>query len=498
MKNSTEQSYIVFLNNPSVDDFKNIANFVASSTGKPFFSDVVLFAANINGDDPENSELFYNDEVRNILENNLDAVWYLQGKGIKVQLSFLGNHQNAGWSANMSDSACVSLAKKMVNDINKFNLDGINIDDEYSLQSGNVNSFYRLLLAIRENSHIDDMKLTKALWNDPEFFQGETNVAPVLTEGYEMSYSGNVHSLDAYVQYGMDKSDLFMGVSPQYTPASKVRRICDSVIENGYSGVMVWAPNTFLSIKQSEEYYSEIIKSRDGDDASVIYVEKIFKLLLEAETYTQADGESLNSVWAILKDADGVPISDEIIFFSVTGNAIFTGSGSNRTEVMTDSKGYARASLTSTTAEDVVVLVEHYSSGGVLNGKSTVWFTEVGTYSFVITLPEKISVGNLENYPDLIWSGYRNDKDNVMSVKNFYVDVNPDIKGTFMFLLDPNTNDRVDIQYSGPGNTEVHASQLYFKLQAIGGVGEHRLKFAITYPDNSIETFYRNIRIINR
>jgi len=43
---------IAFLNNPSPSDVANIGKYVVNTTNKPFFTDVVLFAANINGTDP--------------------------------------------------------------------------------------------------------------------------------------------------------------------------------------------------------------------------------------------------------------------------------------------------------------------------------------------------------------------------------------------------------------------------------------------------------------
>ena len=58
----------------------------------------------------------------------------------------------------MTKSACNSLAGKMVDDILRFGLDGINIDDEYSLQSGNTQSFFWILQAIHDNSKFNGKK----------------------------------------------------------------------------------------------------------------------------------------------------------------------------------------------------------------------------------------------------------------------------------------------------------------------------------------------------
>src|SRR5688572_29749516 len=122
---------VVFLNNPSPQDVSNVGRFIVKGTGKPFFSDLVLFAANINGSTPNTPVLFYNSQMSTILDNNIAIVRALQQKGIKVQISYLGNHQNAGWSCNMSASAAAQLGNAMVAEVVRYGLDGINVDDEY-------------------------------------------------------------------------------------------------------------------------------------------------------------------------------------------------------------------------------------------------------------------------------------------------------------------------------------------------------------------------------
>ncbi|QHQ25714.1 hypothetical protein [Pectobacterium parvum] len=114
-----------------------MANMFFRSNGQPFFSEVVLFAANINGDNAQQPQLFYNEQLSAILNDNISIVRALQSSSIKVQIAYLGNHQTAGWSANMDFDTCVNLATMMVADVTKYNLDGIFIDDGYSAQSGN-------------------------------------------------------------------------------------------------------------------------------------------------------------------------------------------------------------------------------------------------------------------------------------------------------------------------------------------------------------------------
>ena len=263
---------VVFLNNPSPQDVKDIGHYRVKSTGQPFFSDLVLFAANINGSTPNTPVLYYNTEMSAILKDNIDAVRQLQNGGIKVQISYLGNHQNAGWSCNMTSKTATRLGNAMVTDVVKYGLDGINVDDEYSSCSGSASSFYSVLKAIRSNPYFSGKTLSKALWSDSQYFRSPNNAANQLTEGYEMTYGGSVSYLTPYVGYGMSKSSLFLGISPEFSSASQAHTITQSVASGGYQGVMIWAPNAFLDRAAAEQYYTEIARAQIGSTESVEYV----------------------------------------------------------------------------------------------------------------------------------------------------------------------------------------------------------------------------------
>lgn len=263
---------VVFLNNPSPQNVSDVGRFIVKSTGKPFFSDLVLFAANINGSSPNTPVLSYNSQMSTILDNNIAIVRALQQKGIKVQISYLGNHQNAGWSCNMSASVAAQLGNAMVAEVVRYGLNGINVDDEYSTCSGNASAFYSVLSAIRSNSGFSGKTLSKALWSDSQYFSAPYNAATKLTEGYEMTYGGSVSYLTPYVGYGMLKSNLFLGISPEFSSATQARTIAANVASGGYQGVMIWAPNAFLSNSAAASYYTQIIKAQAGSTASVEYV----------------------------------------------------------------------------------------------------------------------------------------------------------------------------------------------------------------------------------
>ena len=262
---------VVFLNNPSPQNVSEIGKYVVRSTGKPFFSDLVLFAANINGSTPNTPVLYYNSQMSTILDNNIAIVRQLQSKGIKVQIAYLGNHQNAGWSCNMSNAAANNLGTAMVNDVVRYGLDGIDVDDEYSTCSGNASAFYTVLGAIRSNTRFSGKTLSKALWSDSSYFNAPYNAATKLTEGYEMTYNGNVANLTPYVNAGMAKGSLFLGISPEFSSASQANTIARNVANGGYQGVMVWAPNAFFSsTATAAQYYTQILRGQTGSTTQVV------------------------------------------------------------------------------------------------------------------------------------------------------------------------------------------------------------------------------------
>lgn len=107
-------------------------SFTLKETGEPFIDMVILFSSNINFDvKTGESYIFHNKELTNILSNSEKYIKPLQERGIKVILSLLGNHDQAG-VANLSDEAAKDFALKIKQCCDAYNLDGIFFDDEYS------------------------------------------------------------------------------------------------------------------------------------------------------------------------------------------------------------------------------------------------------------------------------------------------------------------------------------------------------------------------------
>lgn len=101
------------------------------SNGEPFFDIVSIFAANINLDSNGKPYIYCNEQVTYVLHNADKIIRPLQEKGIKVHLSILGNHDDAGMRS-LSEEGAKAFAKELKYYVDIYGLDGIDFDDEYS------------------------------------------------------------------------------------------------------------------------------------------------------------------------------------------------------------------------------------------------------------------------------------------------------------------------------------------------------------------------------
>lgn len=114
------------------ENILNCGEYTMKNSGKPFFDIVSIFAANINIDSNTGRvHIFCNDQVSFLLQNVDKLVRPLQAKGIKVNLSILGNHDEAGMGS-LSVEAAADFAKELKAFMDIYGLDGVDFDDEYT------------------------------------------------------------------------------------------------------------------------------------------------------------------------------------------------------------------------------------------------------------------------------------------------------------------------------------------------------------------------------
>jgi hypothetical protein len=247
------------------NDMANVADYTLVGTNRPAFDMAMIFAANINYDiDRGAAYLHLNDRVTETLQDAETQIRPLQERGTKVLLSVLGNHQGAGIANFPSREAAAAFAEELAETVDKYDLDGIDFDDEWSRygENGtgqpNDSSFVYLVDELRDRL-------------DPEKLITFYNIGPAAeaTE-YESIRAGELIDYAWNPWYGswqppqipgMDASQLAPGAidltrTSQETAAAFAQRTADE----GYGAIVTYN----LTDGDHSEYISSITKPLTG------------------------------------------------------------------------------------------------------------------------------------------------------------------------------------------------------------------------------------------
>jgi len=112
------------------NELANVGHYTLKN-GAPVFDIALIFAANINYDGTK-AQLYLNDQVQQTLDDAATQIRPLQKKHIRVELSILGNHQGAGFANFPTKTAAADFARQVTAVVNRYHLDGVDLDDEYA------------------------------------------------------------------------------------------------------------------------------------------------------------------------------------------------------------------------------------------------------------------------------------------------------------------------------------------------------------------------------
>lgn len=104
--------------------------FTGTNPQEQVIDNVILFASNIRGT-ASTVQLYHNNNQTYILNNASTLIAPLQAKGIKVSLGLLGDHTGVGF-CNLTPAMIESFAQQIAACVTKYNLDGVDFDDEYA------------------------------------------------------------------------------------------------------------------------------------------------------------------------------------------------------------------------------------------------------------------------------------------------------------------------------------------------------------------------------
>lgn len=157
------------------DSILNVGSYTLAD-GSPAVDVVCIFAGNYssnklpylraNNNDPLTMNEF-NPNIQKVLEDG--SVKALQDKGITVLLTILNGQSLVGWSEFTSESEATDFVNYLRTDIvDKYGLDGIDIDDEYSKGIPDLTSLVMVTSIMQQL--MPDKSISKALWSDTDYF----------------------------------------------------------------------------------------------------------------------------------------------------------------------------------------------------------------------------------------------------------------------------------------------------------------------------------------
>ncbi|HJW95622.1 MAG TPA: glycosyl hydrolase family 18 protein [Thermoanaerobaculia bacterium] len=219
------------------------------SDGTPLFDFAIISAARFKGS-VNAPDIYVSDDVAAVLSSG--GISALQDLGVIVLLSVAGASEPAGWSTCPNDTVARSVAQQLMDVVTQYNLDGIDIDDEYSSGDTNNTSMIMVVDAFRQMNPY--YWVTKALFEDSTYFTASWNgitLAQLLSYGWEMYYGDSdcTSLLSPYVANGMSAWQLAGGADAGETGSPSALANC--IVNNNYGGMMVWkvgdATTSYLS-----------------------------------------------------------------------------------------------------------------------------------------------------------------------------------------------------------------------------------------------------------
>lgn len=270
IKNGTAVAYI---NPDNPKQFKQTGCYEMAD-GRAAVDVVCIFAGNYCTNEPPylrahndpHAKQPFNDNIQKVLSDG--SVKFLQDKGIVVLLTVLNGHTEVGWSEFTSKETAQGFVDYLKSDvIDRYGLDGIDIDDEYSAGTRQNDSLAMVTTLMKQT--MPNKLLTKALFRDRQYFKASWKghkLAQNLDYGWEMTYGGGGpdRRLKFYASHGMPKNTLCLGFSAGEDPGpSNVRHHMQEVMNEGYGGGMLF---DFQKQPQSLDLMQVIVNTMAGDN----------------------------------------------------------------------------------------------------------------------------------------------------------------------------------------------------------------------------------------
>src|SRR5215213_8897679 len=160
---STRRTFTMAYVGVSTNSLANAGCYTLAD-GRQFFDFVAVFAANLDG--PPNVPVLSFTLPVNATLYDTDDVKKLQNLGITVLLTVVNNWSKAGWSEFTDQTAAQWFVDQLVAAVDRFGLDGIDIDDEYSIGTPTDTNLAMVTTLLRQA--LPGKIVSKALFDDSQ------------------------------------------------------------------------------------------------------------------------------------------------------------------------------------------------------------------------------------------------------------------------------------------------------------------------------------------
>ncbi|MFE0464642.1 endo-beta-N-acetylglucosaminidase H [Kitasatospora sp. NPDC058965] len=242
----------------------NVGKYTLANGGANVFDIAVVFAANIN-DNGTGAYLYFNPQVQSVLDNAATQIRPLQAKGIKVELSVLGNHQGAGFANFPSRAAAAAFARQLSNAVTKYGLDGIDFDDEYAdygangTAQPNASSFVYLVQALRADMPGKLITLYDIGPSASRLVYRGTDVGPLFDYSWNPYYDSFSVPAVSLPNSKLGPAAVDFGSTPDYDAAD----LAQQTVDGGYGAFLTYD----LTSTDVHDYISNFTDVLYGSDA---------------------------------------------------------------------------------------------------------------------------------------------------------------------------------------------------------------------------------------
>lgn len=225
--------------------FKNVTCYLGDDN-KPVIDLAWIFAPNINIDAATGkAKITYNRQVQALIDNGWHK--YVQSKGVKVGMTILGNHDDAGFRNFRNLEEATAFAQHVAIEVRRLGLDAIDFDDEYSNSPSWANNQSFVMVVSEVKRLLPDKFVHCYIYGGAGSSVYNNKRMGDVADAGSSAYYPQIPSIGSA---GFPVGKLIASAkpfSPSYSGFGNAEATCKDLMTQGYRGVMLFDFNSFVT-----------------------------------------------------------------------------------------------------------------------------------------------------------------------------------------------------------------------------------------------------------